>query len=108
MAEGEAPTLLRMPFSHFCHKAEWGLTQAGVPYRSLDVRLVRMNDLYRANPEGTVPVLRVGNELLFGSHAVLRWVEAHKAPAAPSLYPPGLKPQVEAWESWADANLGSA
>ena len=46
----EPPVLLRMPFSHFCRKAEWGLTQAGVPYRTLDVRLVRMRDQHRANP----------------------------------------------------------
>jgi glutathione S-transferase len=97
-----------MPFSHFCRKAEWGLTQAGVPYRTLDVRLVKMKDLFRANPEGTVPVLRVGDELLFGSHAVLRWAEAHKVPSAASLYPASIKAQVEAWEAWADSTLGSA
>lgn len=97
-----------MPFSHFCRKAEWGLTQAGISYTTLDVRLVKMADQKRANPEGTVPVLRVGDELLFGSHAVLRWADAHKAPSAPSLYPAGIKPQVEAWESWADTMLGSA
>lgn len=102
------PVLLRMPFSHYCRKAEWGLTHAGVPYRSIDVRLVKMGDLYRANPEGTVPVLRVGDELLFGSHAVLRWAEAHKALTAPSLYPAPAKAQVEAWEAWADSTLGAA
>ena len=107
MAE-RAPTLLRMPFSHYCRKAEWGLTQAGVAYRSLDVRLVKMKDLYRANPEGTVPVLRDGDQLLFGSQAVMHWAEEHKAPAAPALYPPAAKAQVEAWESWADATLGAA
>jgi glutathione S-transferase len=101
------PVLLRMPFSHFCRKAEWGLAQARVPYATLDVRLVKMADQKRANPEGTVPVLRVGDELLFGSHAVLRWAEANKAPGAPSLYPSSLKAQVEAWESWADQTLGS-
>lgn len=101
------PVLLRMPFSHFCRKAEWGLTQAGVPYRTLDVRLARMADQRRANPEGTVPVLRVGDELLFGSHAVLRWAEANKHRQAPSLYPPGVKAQVEAWEAWADQAFGS-
>lgn len=104
----DAPVLLRMPFSHFCRKAEWGLTHAGVAYRTLDVRLVRMAEQRRANPEGTVPVLRVGDELLFGSHAVLRWAEANRAPTAPSLYPDGLRAQVEAWESWADAALGRA
>ncbi|HJQ93893.1 MAG TPA: glutathione S-transferase, partial [Candidatus Thermoplasmatota archaeon] len=102
------PVLLRMPFSHFCRKAEWALTQAGIPYTTLDVRLVKMADQRRANPEGTVPVLRVGDELLFGSHAVLRWAEANKASPAPSLYPPDVRPQVEAWESWADTTLGSA
>lgn len=115
MAEPSAqptPTLLRMPFSHYCRKAEWALAHARVPYRTLDVRLVRMKDLYRANPEGTVPVLRVASpagtdELLFGSHAVLRWAEAHRPPGAPSLYPAAHKAQVEAWEAWADATLGA-
>lgn len=121
------PVLLRMPFSHFCRKAEWGLTQSGVAYRTLDVRLLRMKDQYRANPEGTVPVLRVDRtasasprpmrtgeaeppqaELLFGSHAVLRWAEANRAPGSSSLYPTGIKAQVEAWESWADTALGTA
>jgi glutathione S-transferase len=102
------PVLLRMPFSHYCRKAEWGLTLAGVPYATIDVKLVRMKDLYRANPEGTVPVLRLGDELHFGSHAVLRHAEAHRSPAAQSLYPPKVRAEVEAWESWVDSTVGSA
>lgn len=84
------------------------MAHARVPYRSLDVKLVRMQDLYRANPEGTVPVLRIGDELLFGSHAVLQWAEANRPAGAPSLYPPSAKAQVEAWETWADRTLGAA
>jgi glutathione S-transferase len=102
------PVLLRMPFSHFCRKAEWGLTGAGVPYSSIDVRLVKMQDLYRANPEGTVPVLRVGDDLLFGSQAVLRWADGHRALTAPPLDPPAVKADVEDWESWMDSTLGTA
>lgn len=106
------PVLLRMPFSHFCRKAEWGLTAAGIAYSSLDVRLVKMGDLYRANPEGTVPVLRVAgpgghDELHFGSQAVLRWADSHRSMTAPPLYPPAVRSQVETWESWADTTLGS-
>lgn len=102
------PVLLRMPFSHYCRKAEWGLTLAGVPYTTIDVKLVRMADLYRANPEGTVPVLKLGDDLHFGSHAVLRHAEAHQSPVAPSLYPPRVRAEVEAWESWVDSTVGSA
>lgn len=108
MSAPAQPTLLRMPFSHFCRKAEWALTAAGIPYRTLDVRLARMRDQYRANPEGTVPVLRVGDELLFGSQAVLRWADAHRAPGAPPLYPPARAAEVEAWEAWAGSALGPA
>jgi len=104
------PTLLRIPFSHFCRKAEWGLTQAGIPYDTLDVALWQMKHARRANPkQGTVPVLRTTDEhVLMDSHDILVWAEAHRAASAMPLYPEGLRAQVEEWEHWAGDTVGPA
>lgn len=103
----DRPILLRIPFSHFCRKAEWGLTHAGIDYDALDVKLWEMKNAKRANPrEGTVPVMRVGDKLVFGSHEVMAWAEGHKAPDALPLYPPKWAVQVGLWEAWADESLG--
>lgn len=100
------PVLLRIPFSHFCRKAEWGLTQAGIAYDALDVALWQMRHARRANPkEGTVPVLRLEDRLVPGSGDILRWADAHRAVGAPPLYP---SPEVAAWEHWADEEVGPA
>jgi glutathione S-transferase len=105
----DRPVLLRIPFSHFCRKAEWGLTQAGIPYDALDVPLWQMRHAWRANPrQGTVPVLRVPEGVLMDSHDILAWADAHRAPEAPPLYPDGLRAEVEAWESWAGDVVGPA
>jgi glutathione S-transferase len=108
-AVAERPLLLRIPFSHFCRKAEWGLTQAGIPYDAVDVPLWRMRNAWRANPrQGTVPVLRTPEGLLMDSHDILVWADAHRAPGAPPLYPDGLRQEVEAWEAWAGDVVGPA
>ncbi|MCA1810511.1 MAG: glutathione S-transferase family protein [Halobacteriales archaeon] len=104
-----AVQLLRIPFSHFCRKAEWGLAQAGIPYDALDVPLWQMRHAWRANPrQGTVPVLRVPEGVLMDSHDILAWADAHRVPAAAPLYPDGLRAEVEEWESWAGDVVGPA
>ncbi|HUR62920.1 MAG TPA: glutathione S-transferase family protein [Candidatus Thermoplasmatota archaeon] len=103
------PTLLRIPFSHFCRKAEWGLTQAGIAYDTLDVALWQMKHARRANPrQGTVPVLRTAGGLLLDSHDILVWADAHRGPDAQPLYPDALRAEVEAWEAWAGDEVGPA
>lgn len=103
----DRPVLLRIPFSHYCRKAEWGLTHAGIEYDALDVKLWEMKHARRANPgEGTVPVLRVGESLVFGSHNILTWAEEHKATDALPLYPQKWAVQIGLWESWADQAVG--
>ncbi len=99
------PVLLRLPFSHFCRKAEWGLTQAGVAYSTVDVGLFTLRDVRRVNPEGTVPVLRDGDRLVVGASNVLAWADARRV-VGPALYPAPLRAEVRAWEAWADATIG--
>lgn len=100
------PTLLRIPFSHFCRKAEWGLTQAGIAYDTRDLQLWQMRHVHLLHPGGTVPVLRVGDRLLTDSHDILVWADEHRAAGAPALYPPAIAHQVVAWERWAGEALG--
>ncbi len=103
----ELPVLLRIPFSHFCRKAEWGLSHAGIEYDALDVKLWEMKNAKRANPkEGTVPVLRVANKVVFGSHNIMTWAEEYKAGDALPLYPHKWAVHIGLWESWADESVG--
>ncbi len=106
----EHPVLLRLPISHYCRKAEWGLTHAGIPYRILDLPLRDMlHKIRRANPgEGTVPILVTQDGIVFGSHGILRWADAHRAPGTPPLYPPHDAPSIEAWEADMDRDAGPA
>jgi glutathione S-transferase len=106
----DRPVLLRIPFSHFCRKAEWGLTQAGIPYDTLDVALWQMKHARRANPrQGTVPVLQTpGDGVLMDSHDILLWADAHRSEGALPLYPDPLRSQVDEWEAWAGDVVGPA
>jgi glutathione S-transferase len=103
------PVLLRIPFSHFCRKAEWGLTQAGIAYDTRDVKLWQMKHARRANPrQGTVPVLETPEGVLMDSHDILVWADAHRAPGAIPLYPEESRAEVESWERWAGEEVGPA
>jgi glutathione S-transferase len=85
------------------------LTQAGIPYDTLDVALWQMRHAWRANPrQGTVPVLRSADGVLMDSHDILVWADAHRAPEAQPLYPDALRAEVESWEAWAGDAVGPA
>lgn len=101
------PVLLRLPISHFCRKAEWGLSMAGIPYTAIDVTIPRMRHVRRANPvQRTVPVLVDGSRLIQGSHAVLRWCDEHRTPMVPPFYPKEPLQEILAWEDWTNDTLG--
>jgi glutathione S-transferase len=103
----EHPVLLRLPFSHYCRKAEWGLTLAGIDYVTLDVDLPGMRQVKRANPlQRTVPVLVHGKDLVHGSHAILRWCDAQRTDDFPALYPESNKKAIFEWEKWVDDEVG--
>ncbi len=102
----ELPTLVRIPFSHYCKKAEWGLTQVGLRYRTLDLLLGGMRYMERASPEGTVPMLVDGETPIYGSDLILRWAADRASPDTPPLYPAKWRSDVEAWELWADDEVG--
>lgn len=98
----ERPVLLRLPFSHYCRKAEACLGQAGIAYDVLDVGLRRMPVPVHA--AGTVPVLRVGDALLTDSHDIALWADARAAPGTTPLRT--ADPAVLDWMRWADEVVG--
>lgn len=95
------PVLIRLPISHYCRKVEWALAHAGISYHARDVWFRQLVDLTDLHPDGTVPVLAADGRRWCGSQTIMGWIDA----AAPGvgLYP---SPEVRAWESWADAEVG--
>lgn len=106
------PVLLRIPFSHFCRKAEWGLTQAGIPYDTLDMYPPGARQLPRISGQSTVPMLLVrdgedgGARLLDDSAKILTWAAEHAREGTAPLYPEALRDQVQEWEVWAGEAVG--
>lgn len=102
------PTLIRIPWSHFCQKAEWGLTQAGIRYDTLDVGVTGLRKIPRISSEDTVPVLLVDGRLIEGSDKILTWASENAAEGTSPLYPEALRAQVQEWEMWAGEAVGPA
>ena len=101
------PTLLRIPWSHYCQKAEWGLAHQGIRYRTVDVGIARMARWTPDLPGGTVPILRADGEVIPGSERILAWADRRPEADHPGgLYPKGLADEVRTWEAWADEAIG--
>jgi glutathione S-transferase len=95
------PLLIRFPISHYCHKVEWALHYAGIPYDYSNVGLATLRAFHDINPENTVPVLIVDGERICGSNAIMQWMD-RVAPGA-GLY---ADKQAAKWETWADEEVG--
>jgi glutathione S-transferase len=85
------PTLVTIPFSHFCEKARWALDHARVTYREeghvplLHRRAVKL----AAGKAGSVPVLVLdGDGVLDDSTLIVRWADA-RASSDRKLLPSG-------------------
>jgi glutathione S-transferase len=92
------PTLLTIPFSHFCEKARWALDHARVSYREeghcpgLHRRAVQQ----ACGKAGSVPVLLLdGDGVLDDSPLIVRWADA-RASSDRKLLPSGGRELDEA------------
>jgi glutathione S-transferase len=97
------PTLVTIPFSHFCEKARWALQHAGVAFDE-EGHVPGMHRFAvrqaRGRP-GSVPVLVIGgvghagrrsrHGVLDDSPLIVRWAD-HHAPAHRKLLPPHGSP----------------
>ncbi len=85
------PTLLTIPFSHFCEKARWALDHARAPYREEGhVPGLHKRAVLRASGKaGSVPVLVLdGDGVLDDSSLIVRWADA-RASSDRKLLPSG-------------------
>lgn len=92
------PTLVTIPFSHFCEKARWALDHARVAYREeghvpgLHRRAVKL----ASGKAGSVPVLVLdGDGVLDDSPLIVRWADA-RATSDRKLLPSGGRDLDEA------------
>jgi glutathione S-transferase len=92
------PTLITIPFSHFCEKARWALDRARAPYREeghaplFHKRAV----LGAAGKAGSVPVLVLdGDGVLDDSPLIVRWAD-QRATSDRKLLPSGGRERDEA------------
>jgi glutathione S-transferase len=92
------PTLVTIPFSHFCEKARWALDYARVPYREEGhLPLMHRFAVRRVcGKAGSVPVLDLdGDGVLDDSPLIVRWADA-RASSDRKLLPSGGSERDEA------------
>lgn len=98
--------LITIPMSHYCEKARWGLTHAGLHYvEEGHLKGLHMRAARRYNPAGLLPVLVDGQRVIADSTAILRYLDA-RLPAHRTLYPQGCAGAVAALEDDFDEDLG--
>jgi glutathione S-transferase len=92
------PTLVTIPFSHFCEKARWALDWARVSYdEEGHVPGLHLRAVARAKGKmGSVPVLLLdGDGVLDESPAIVRWADS-RATSDRKLLPSGGQEREEA------------
>jgi glutathione S-transferase len=100
------PVLFRIPFSHYCQKVEWGITQAGIAYDCIDIPLHKMSRLAETTATGLVPALIHDDRLFEGSDSIMEWASNNARPGTLPLFPPGHGRQARQWQDWADQSVG--
>jgi glutathione S-transferase len=103
---GYLAIVVRIPFSHYCRKVEWGLSQAGIPYRTWDLLPTKARRLADATQHGLVPVLITDDGIIEGSDHILPWAAQRAAQGTPPLYPDDAADEVRRWEQWAGDEVG--
>jgi glutathione S-transferase len=86
------PTLVTIPFSHFCEKARWALDHAGLAYREEGhAPLLHRRAVRRAcGKAGSVPLLVLDDGgVLHDSPLIVRWADARAAGDHKLLPPDG-------------------
>ncbi len=76
------PTLITIPFSHFCEKARWSLETAGVAFREEGhCPVLHRLAVRRAGGRGSVPALVIeGGRPLDDSPLIVQYADAQAAP----------------------------
>lgn len=90
-------------------KAVWVLEELGLPYRRIDAGgdFGGLDDpAYRAmNPHGRVPTLRDGDQVIWESDAIIRYLAARYSSG--TLWPADAaeRARIDQWQAWANTAL---
>ncbi len=107
--EAPARRLLILPISPWSERARWALDHHGLAYKTeIHTPLFGESRLRRlagpARERATVPILRVGDQVLADSWDIAQYAE-REGRGAP-LLPPGLEPEIRRWTTLADELMG--
>ncbi len=98
-------TLVSFDLCPYVQRAAIVLAEKGVPFERVDVDLANKPDWFRAtSPLGKVPLLKVGDKVLFESAPIVEYLEETEGPA---LHPrdPLEKAQHRAWMEFGSSIL---
>jgi glutathione S-transferase len=81
------PVLYVFAISHYCEKARWALDLLRINYilEHLPPGMHRRVAKKLGAKRSSLPILKVGEQIIQGSSAIIDWAEANKAPNTPSL-----------------------
>jgi glutathione S-transferase len=105
-------TLYQFSLCPYCHKVRAGLDLKKVPYKMIEVSPRSKKELPVLPPDAPkkVPVLKVGNEIVYDSSSILRRIDALLPESKIRLVPEGEKAQkrAERLEAWVNDELVQA
>jgi glutathione S-transferase len=102
------PELFQFEFSHYNEKARWALDYKRLPHRRRSyLPGPHVLPILRLSGQKSVPVLRVGGEVITGSARIIDYVEQHHP--QPPLYPADTEQRGRALEiqRWFDDEVGA-
>lgn len=103
----DKPVLVSFDLCPYVQRAAIVLLEKNVPFERVDVDLANKPDWFlKISPLGKVPLLQVGDEVLFESSVIAEYLEEVYAPA---LHPadPLQKAKHRAWMEFGSAALGN-
>ncbi|MBV5266898.1 glutathione S-transferase family protein [Pinisolibacter aquiterrae] len=101
----QALTLVSFDLCPYVQRAAIVLREKGVPFERIDVDLAAKPDWFEAiSPLGKVPLLKVGDDVLFESAVIVEYLEEVRVPA---LHPadPLVKARHRAWMEFGSSIL---
>jgi glutathione S-transferase len=98
--------LITIPMSHYCEKARWGLSHAGVPYiEEAHLQVFHYRAVRQYTAKGMVPILITDTDVIQDSTAILQYLD-RRLPESRKLYPEIHRADIVAMEDAFDEVLG--
>ena len=101
--------LYQFPISHFCEKARWALEIKELPYRKVNLSLLsHAKKTKKIAPKSTVPILEHDGQYIQGSDTIITYLDERFSRRKLTPEDPAEAKLAEAWESFADREIGPA